>query len=77
MQLRPETARAVSMSACVLHNLIFDRSPVPAPEVDTEDHGRVIVPSSWRRGENLLQRLMPRRGNVGHQAKAIRDYLTK
>lgn len=76
MHQQPKVVKIITMCACVMHNLILDRTPFPANEVDHEDGQHNLVPGAWREEANIMERLYnPRGQNYTAQAKAIRDYL--
>ena len=64
------------MCGCILHNLILDHYSYVPNDVDREDAQYNMLPGAWRQEQNLMERLMSRKGsNYTRQAKVIRDYL--
>ena len=78
MHQNPTVVKTIIMCGCVLHNLILDRYPFAANEVDREDDQHNMVPGAWRMQANLMEGLIIRPGhNYSRQAKAQRDYLAQ
>ena len=76
MNLRPSTAKIVTMSACVLHNYMLDRLGTSSFEVDTEDGQHNVVGGTWRRNLQELPGLThSRTTNYARQAKNVREHL--
>ena len=76
IQLQPAVVKIITMCGCVMHNLILDRYPHLANEVDNEDAEHNVIPGTWRQEQNNLEGLLnPRGQNYQTQAKAVRDYL--